>query len=159
MAITFAETQITVSPNRSLSPLGSLKLLVVLAVFALLIALSFMHIGAWLVLPFAGLELVAFALAFHYLNLHANDFESLTIVNDMVVIEKHNYKVTSKSEFQRYWAQVNLRKQANGMSALFIGSHGKEVEFGRGYISEEQRVSLAKEIKSILKRNFNVDGF
>lgn len=154
MAITFAETQITVRPNSSLSPLGSLKLLVVLCVLALLIALSFVHIGAWLVLPFAGLELVAFAFAFHYLSLHVGDFESITVVNDLVVIEKRSYKVSTKSEFQRYWAQVSLRKQENGVSALFIGSHGKEVEFGNGYVNEEQRASLAKEIRSILKNNF-----
>ena len=153
MAITLAETQIIVRPNSSLSPLGSLKLLVVLAIMALLVALSFLHIGAWLVLPFAGLELVAFAFAFHCLSLHASDFESITVINDMVVIEKRNHKISTKAEFQRYWARVNLRKQTNGRNALFVGSHGKEVEFGAGYINEEQRVSLAKEIKLILKNN------
>lgn len=154
MAITFAESQITVRPNNSLSSLNSLKLLIVLAILALVVALGFVHIGAWLVLPFAGLELLAFACAFHYLTLHADDFEMITVAGDKVVIEKRAYRENSKAEFQRYWTRVSLRKQDNGVSALFIGSHGKEVEFGRGYINEEQRISLAKELKLILKNNY-----
>lgn len=154
MAITFAESQITVRPNNSLSSLNSLKLLIVLAILALVVALGFVHIGAWFVLPFAGLELLAFACAFNFLRLHADDFEMITIVGDKVVIEKRAYRESSKAEFQRYWARVSLRRQDTGVSALFIGSHGKEVEFGRGYINEEQRISLAKELKLILKNNY-----
>lgn len=154
MAITFAETQITVRPNNSLSPLNGLKLLVALASLALVVALGFVHIGAWLVLPFAGLELVAFACAFYYLNLHADDFETITILDDVVVIEQHAYNKSNKTEFQRYWARVNLRQQADGKNGLFIGSHGKEVEFGRGYINEEQRASLAKRLRLILQNNY-----
>ena len=153
MAITFAEKQITVRRNNSLSRLNSVKLLVVLATVALIVAVAFVHVGAWLVLPVAGGELLAFAYAFYLLNLHADDFETITIDNDKVVIEQCIYKASIKSEFNRYWAQVNIRKQASGVSGLFIGSHGKEVEFGRGFINEEQRVSLAKELKLILKKN------
>lgn len=152
MSITFAETQITVRPNNSLSPLNSIKLLVVLAVLALLIAFSFMSVGAWLVLPFAGLELIGFAYAFHYIGLRSNDFEVVSVIGDTVVVEKFGYRQSSKAEFQRYWAQVTLRKQVNGMNGLFIGSHGKEVEFGHGFINDEQRVSIAKELKLILKK-------
>ncbi|MBA3695346.1 MAG: DUF2244 domain-containing protein [Methylotenera sp.] len=153
MAITFADTQITVRPNNSLSPLNGLKLLVALASLALVVALGFMHIGAWLVLPFAGLELIAFAGAFYYLKLHADDFETITILDEIIVIEQRVYKNSVKIEFQRYWARVNLRQQADGESGLFIGSHGKEVEFGRGYINEQQRIFLAKQLRVILQNN------
>lgn len=154
MAITFAETQITVRPNNSLSPVNSLKLLIALAVVALIVALGFVHVGAWMVLPFAGLELIAFACAFYYLNLHAEDYEVITFSDDKVIIEKRGHKENSKAEFQRYWAHVSLRQQSKGVSALFVGSHGKEVEFGRDYINEEQRQTLAKQLKLILKNNY-----
>lgn len=152
MAITFEGSQITVRPNNSLSAVNGLKLLIALAILALLIALAFVRIGAWLVLPFAGLELVAFAYAFHYLSLRADDFEKITIDEKVVTVEKHGYKHNTKAEFQRYWAQVNLRIQPSGLRGLFIGSHGKEVEFGRGYISQEQMTALAKELKVLFKK-------
>ena len=151
MAVTFEDSQIIARPNNSLSPVNSLKLLIGLTILALLIALAFVRIGAWLVLPFAGLELVAFAYAFHYLSLRANDFEMITINDNTVIIEKHGYKKSSKDEFLRYWAQVNLRKQPNGLSGLFIGSHGKEVEFGRNYMNQEQMISLAKDLRLMLQ--------
>lgn len=153
MAVSFTDNQIVVRRNNAIAPLANVKLLIVMAVLALIVALSFVQIGAWLVLPFAGLELSAFAVAFHFLTLHANDFESITIVDETVIVEKYALKKSTKAVFQLYWAQVNLRKKANGMNALFVGSHGKEVEFGRGFINDEQRSTLVKEIRLILKNN------
>ena len=152
MAVVFADNQITVSANNSLSPLNTLQLLVVLGLLAFVVALSFVHIGAWLVLPFAGLEILAFGFAFYYLNLRIHDVEMITIVDDKLVIEAKGYQKNVRTEFNRYWAQVSLRRQQNGANALFIGSHGREVEFGRGFINEEQRASIAKELKLILKK-------
>lgn len=153
MAVSFTDNQIVVRRNNAIAPLANVKLLIVMVVLTLIVALSFVQIGAWLVLPFAGLELLAFAVAFHFLTLHANDFESITIVDETVIVEKYALKKSTKAVFQLYWAQVNLRKKANGMNALFVGSHGKEVEFGRGFINDEQRSTLVKEIRLILKNN------
>jgi hypothetical protein len=48
---------------------------------------------------------------------------------------------------------VNVRKVVGGadVSGLFINSHGNEVEFGKKYINDEQRVLLAREIKQKLR--------
>lgn len=154
MAVSFTNNQIIVRQNNALSPLANVKILVIMATLALIVALSFWKIGAWLVLPFAGLELLSFAIAFHFLTLHANDFESITVLDETVVVEKYTLKKSTKAVFQLYWAQVNLRKKANGMNALFVGSHGKEVEFGRGFINDEQRSALVKEIRLIIKNNY-----
>lgn len=153
MAVLLADQQITISANSSLSAEGNLQLLIVLFILSLLVALGFVGAGAWFVLPFAGLELLAFAYAFYYLGLRANDKQIVTVVDDRVIVETKGYKKEERTEFNRYWAQVHLRKQKNGLNGLFIGSHGKEVEFGRGFINEEQRVYIANELKLILKKN------
>jgi uncharacterized membrane protein len=159
MAVANLGDKIIARPNNSLSVEGSVKLLAALAGIALVVALGFFHIGAWLVLPFAGLEIVAFAYAFHTVYLHADDFESITIENDRVVVEKRNVKEVTTTVFQRYWAQVNVRdvamiKGSNGKSGLFISSHGNEVEFGRNFINDEQRSQLARDLRQKL-RNIN----
>ena len=147
--------KIIARPNNSLSPENSLKLIVVLAIVALVIAIGFTHIGAWLVLPFAGLELAAFAYAFYYIYLHSTDFESIAIEHDKIIVEKRNFRETSVTEFQRHWIQVSVRnvsgKNVVSKSGLFIGSHGKEVEFGKYFINDEQRAVLARELKQKLK--------
>ncbi|MEY3862919.1 MAG: hypothetical protein RIR60_1285 [Pseudomonadota bacterium] len=159
MAVANLGDKIIARPNNSLSVEDSVKLLAALAGIALVVALGFFHIGAWLVLPFAGLEIVAFAYAFHTVYLHADDFESITIENDRVVVEKRNVKEVTTTVFQRYWAQVNVRdvamiKGSNGKSGLFISSHGNEVEFGRNFINDEQRSQLARDLRQKL-RNIN----
>lgn len=156
MAVSDLGYKIIARPNNSLTPQASLKVLGALAVVVLVVGLGFAHMGAWLVLPFAGLEVLAFAYAFYYIYLHSTDFESITIEGDRVVVEKRNYKDVTTTVFQRHWAQVNLREVASvrgviGKSGLFIRSHGKEVEFGRNFMSDEQRVELARELKQKLK--------
>ena len=156
MAVANLGDKIIARPNNSLSVDGSVKLLAALAGIALVVALGFFHVGAWLVLPFAGLEIMAFAYAFHTVYLHSDDFESITIEDDRVVVEKRNVKEITTTVFQRYWAQVNVRdvamiKGSNGKCGLFISSHGNEVEFGRNFINDEQRSQLARDLRQKLK--------
>jgi uncharacterized membrane protein len=94
--------------------------------------------------------------AFHTVYAHAGDFDSITIEQDRVVVEKKNVKEITTTVFQRYWAQVNVRdvamiKGSNGKCGLFISSHGNEVEFGRNFINDEQRSQLARDLRQKLK--------
>jgi len=150
------DSKIVARPNNSLSPENSLKLMVVLAIIAFVVAIGFTHAGAWLVLPFAGLELAAFAYAFYYIYQHSNDYESIAIEDDKIIVEKRNFKETSITEFRRYWTQVHVRDVNNNKgliskNGLFISSRGNEVEFGKYFIDDEQRVTLARELKQKLQ--------
>lgn len=153
MAISNLGNQIILKPNNSISPEAGVRVVLALAGLIFLVAFGFTRIGAWLVLPFAGLELLAIAYAFYFMHLHSADFESITISDDVVVVEKKDDKKISTTVFQRYWAQVSVRKVVDGadVNGLFINSHGNEVEFGKKYINDEQRVLLAREIKQKLR--------
>jgi len=155
MAISNLGNQIILRPNNSLSPQDGLKVILALTLVVLLVSLGFMHMGAWLVLPFAGLEVLAIAYAFYTVYLHSADFESITIADDSVVIEIRDYKKLTTTVFQRYWAQVNLRdvvnNRADAKSGIFISSHGKEVEFGKKFINDEQRALLARELRQTIR--------
>lgn len=156
MALSDLGYKIIARPNNSLAPKDAVKLLIGLAVIILVVGFGFSHIGAWLVLPFAGLEILGFIYAFHYIRIHSGDFESITIEADRIVVEKRNYKEVTTTVFQRHWAQIDVRGEVGGKgvigkSGLFIRSHGKEVEFGRNFINDEQRAELARELKQKLK--------
>ena len=146
--------KIIVKPNCSLTVKNTIRLVTGLAGISILVGVGFTLAGAWMVLPFAGLEIVAIAYAFYYIHLRADDFESITIQDDSVIVEKHGYKLSEKVIFQRYWARVNLLRQFGGKSSLIIGSHGKEVEFGRNFVTEEQREWLVSQIRQKLKRSY-----
>jgi len=148
--------KIILKPNNSLSPEGTVKVLMALFVIVLLVSIGFSLIGAWLVLPFAGIEIVALAYAFCSVYLHSNDYESITIVGDEVIVEKKNDKDLTMMIFQRYWAQISVRDVMQGSGkvskrGLFISSHGKEVEFGKYFINDGQRTMFARELREKLR--------
>ena len=134
-------------PSNSLSPKGFVWLFTGIVLVVAIIAIGMSQIGAWFVLPFAGLEVLAFAVAFYQVHVHYNDYESISLEGDNVVIEKHTNKSKEKITFQRYWVKVTLRDMQDGTVSLFIGSHGKQVEFGQRFMDDMQRIELAKQLK------------
>lgn len=141
-----ADYSITAKPNCSLAPQQVMAVFGVIASFSLLVAFGFFLVGAWLVFPFAGLELLALAFAFYCVHCHSGDYESITIAGDSLAVEKRYHKKVSRVVLHRYWARVVLRGTPGGEQRLWLRSHGKEVEFGR-YMNNESRLVLASQIK------------
>lgn len=135
-------------PHRSLCAQSRLLLLVILCIIPVLIAIGFVIVGLWPVLPFVGLELLALAFAFYCVNRHDNDFESITIIKYKVLIEKRNYKTTSQFEFNAYWAHVSIIRAKNGSLRLSFRSQGKEIQFGQ-HMDSAACNELAEHLKKI----------
>jgi uncharacterized membrane protein len=118
---------------------------------SLAIGSAFALLGAWPILPFAGLEMAAVCLAFRWMEGHAGDFERLTVDGDRVTIETVERKTLRRFEFNRHWAQVVLaRDRMSGHVRLALRSHGREVEFG-SHLSDAERAQLARELRRRLR--------
>ena len=145
-AVGGVEFCVTARPNCSLTPSQKIWVFASIASFSLLVAVGFTLAGAWLVFPFAGLELIVLGLAFYLIHCHSADYESLTIEGDDLAVEQRSSKNVSRVVFHRYWARVVLREAAGGEQRLWLRSHGKEVEFGR-FMDNETRLMLARQLK------------
>jgi uncharacterized membrane protein len=148
--------KITIRPNNSLSAKGRVRVMLFLILIISLVAIGFAKIGAWLVLPFAGLEIALVSYAFYVVYEHSGDFESITFNEDRLTIEKKIKEKLSKTEFKCYWVQITEREVVNtrggkAKKGLYIRSHGKEVEFGRDFMTDGQRSLLAHELKQKLR--------
>jgi uncharacterized membrane protein len=141
-----AEFSVMTKPNCSMSVVEQRRGFAVIAGFALVVATGFSLAGAWLVMPFAGIELLALAAAFSYLNGCSEDYESISLSGDSLVLELRSRKQVERIEFNRYWVRVMLKVVPGGMQRLCLCSHGREVEFGR-YMNDQQRLALAHELK------------
>jgi len=148
--LSICETQCITKPNASASTESVLKLLLSLVVLSGLIAMGFFHIGAWMVLPFAGLELVLVVLAFVVVLRHRGDYEKITFVENHIEIEQSVLGKIKHARFQCYWTRVTLREGENGKTSLWIGSHNQEVEFGRDTMDNVQREQVASHLKRML---------
>lgn len=151
--LSICETHCITKPNASASIEGVLKLLIGIVLLSGLIALGFLHIGAWMVFPFAGLELVILILAFLMVLRHRGDYEKITFVEDQLEIEQSVLGKISHVRFQCYWTRVMLREDDSGRTSLWIGSHNQEVEFGRDTMDSAQREQVASHLKRLLQKN------
>ncbi|MGH8346951.1 MAG: DUF2244 domain-containing protein [Pseudomonas sp.] len=134
---------LTAQPNNSLTTSGRYLVLGFIFTVCFGISLVFAAFGAWLILPFAGLEMLVLFLAFRYMDSRSGDYERLTLSGDRVLLEYMEQGKIERFEFNRCWAQVV--SDAAG-SRLALRSNGREVEFGR-YLTREKRAEFARQLK------------
>lgn len=96
--------------------------------------------GFWLVLPFAGLELGALALALQVSARRASRVESVEIDERNLRIRRENPSSTATAAFASGWARVRLTPGRGRWHAhrLEVGSHGHWIELGR-FLTEAER--------------------
>jgi len=145
-----AEYLLVARRNNSLTSAGRAIVFGSLVAVSLAISLAFAFLGAWLVFPFAGAEMVVLYLAFRYVDRHAADYESITIRGDRVLVERWETGKVRRFELNRWWAQVVLNREHPGGTTLALRSHGRQVEFGH-HLTQEQREALAQTLREQLR--------
>lgn len=143
-----------IRPNRSLSRRGLRLLVAAYAAMSVGIGLGFgLAMGAWLILPFVGLEIAVIATVCWMVLRRVGDYELLIVDAEKFRVIRRCQQRRTCYEFQRYWARIALAQGESGWypSRLFVTSHGRTVEFGAA-MSEEERCVLAQELKDLLRR-------
>lgn len=131
-------------PNRSLGPQGRTACLAALAVLPLALgAVAAIFLGAWPVLPFAGLEVAVLAWAFHRIAVHDGDFERLEIAGARVRMQARSGAREFSFEGHAPWARLVVRDRP-GRCELQLRYAGKSVEIGRMLTDERRRLWAAE---------------
>lgn len=151
-----AKVSFVAKRNCSISPASWRRVFAFLSAVTLGIAAGFVALGAWLVLPFAGIELALLFWAFRYLENHAGDFERVTIEGDRVLVEVVERNHKQRYEFNRCWVQVILEPHGSGCR-LALRSRGVEVDIGR-HLSIEDRVSAAGVLRQQMQKHTSNSG-
>lgn len=141
-----------VMPNKAM-PWHQLVLVYsIIAGFTIGVALGFFYQGLTLVLPFAGLEIVALGVALYISAWRGGVKEVISITGDKIRIEIGHDFPEQRYELKRAWAQVVLQRPWHNWypSHLFIRSHGQQVEIGH-FLNESERQGLAIELQKLIK--------
>lgn len=85
------QTQIILSPNKSMSWETNKKILLVLFCLNMSIALAWAYMGAWMVLPFAGLEILLVGTGMYYVSWKLNFKQIITVENESLRLQKGVY--------------------------------------------------------------------
>lgn len=130
--------------------LSSPRFILGLAAASLGIGLGFAAFGAWPVIPFAGLEILALWCACHHLRRHLGDYEKLVRDDRHLFLERSCGGRIERHEFDPGWARLRVFKLPDGRDRrLLIGSHGREIEIGRR-LTDMQKKTLACALKKQL---------
>ncbi len=119
------------------------------SLLAVTIGLSFFTLGYWLILPFAGLEILAVAVSVSVRG--TVDYELITVKDQQVTITQRQGKRMVTHDFQRYWTRIRRERGANRLhpSRLLIGSHGRFVAIG-SVLTEELKDQLSQQIRDAI---------
>lgn len=125
-----------------MSPAGLATVFAALAALVLAIGAGFAAAGAWLVLPFAGLEVLLLGAAFVLHARHAADYERIELQSGRLEVE-----VTEADRVARYQLQNARVSMEEGRVVLRDAKEA--IEIGR-HIGAEARAELVAELEKAL---------
>jgi uncharacterized membrane protein len=134
------------TPNRSLGVDARRWVLAGIAATTLGVAAGAAALGAWPVMPFAGLEIAALAFAFHVLGRHDADYERLEVGEHEVRVEWNEAGHERHFVAHRPWARLQMGRSGDRCT-LHLAYAGRRVALGR-MLSDEGRRRLAEDLRS-----------
>ncbi|MFZ0789688.1 MAG: DUF2244 domain-containing protein [Chromatiaceae bacterium] len=137
----------TLRPNRSLSWRMTRWVLLGFGCCMGLFSAYWAAQGAWLVLPFFGLELGVLALGLYLSALASHRREVIRIDGADLIVTRGGHRPEQEERLPRYWSRVVLSTDPTGWypSRLWLVSHGRRVRVG-GALVEQERLELAAEL-------------
>ena len=118
-------------------------LLLALAVPVLAIAVVFALLGAWLILPFAGLELLALGAALYHVNWKQQYRQVITVSADSVCIDEGYHAPRRRWRFARQGAALTITAQEHPWDGpvLCVHDHNDNVTLGE-FLNREDSLKL-----------------
>lgn len=140
---------IELRPNKSSSLRQNVLFFGMLSLICITFGVGFFIVGAPLILPFAGLEILALITIIKLNRDWSNQLQILAI-------DKLHVKITSnkrKKIYDRFLSKF-LIQEKNGAKVILLQSHKKQIEIGRFLTADEK-----DELIAILKRKVHELNF
>jgi uncharacterized membrane protein len=141
----------TLRPNCSLSWRWVKRLLVGLALCMTAVSTYWVALGAWLVVPFTGLEFLVLGFGFYACSVAGHSREVIEVDGaDLRVLRGHR-RLEEVARFPRHWTRVTLSHDPRGWypSRLVLRCHGRRCEVAARLV-EAEREDLAAELQGRL---------
>lgn len=139
-------------PNCSLNPSARQLLIGGVLFLSLLVSGGFLVAGAWLVLPFAGVELAVLYIALRILDRRDQSSETVRLEGSRLSIVSHLPGGDIQHDFNTGWARLSLEADtASGPDPLIcIRSHGRCCQVGH-LMTPEQRYQFYTDLSRRLR--------
>jgi uncharacterized membrane protein len=135
--------------NCSLSPRQSGWAYALLCVASLFVALPFTLRGAWYVLAFACIEILALAIALLHYARHAGDHEHIALEDGCLMVECVLAGAVEQTRLDPCWTRVVLPRRAAEL--ILLEQQGVRVPIGR-FLTDARRRQVAQELRRELQQ-------
>jgi uncharacterized membrane protein len=100
-------------------------------------------VGAWMILPFAGLEIVGLAVAFGWVERMADDRDCVEVTANRVRIVRFRGLKSQQFEFNRGWLSSELKRdRTGGLRGVTLRQSGRSVDMLEFLPATEQHRAL-----------------
>ena len=141
---------ISLSPNSSLEGIARIIFLASITFVCGGIAIMFYFFGAFMILPFAGIELTILFIAFYLSFRWSSKKEKIYISQEMVKIEKGVNRADYLWEEFRTFTSFQIKKDANEITRLSFRSKGEDVFVG-DFLNDDDKKKLKEEVRFIIQ--------
>ena len=144
--------RILIRPNQSISWKSSIFFILVIAFTCLTIGLGFAYVGATLILPFAGLEVLFVGICVYLVLNKTSQQEVITLSKDKLIIEKGTYKIKKVWEYFRLWSYISVERAKHPWypAHIVVTSKGERVPLG-DFLNEQEKEELVSNLETIIK--------
>ena len=143
--------RILIRPNQSISWKSGLVFVLVIAFTCLSIGLGFAYVGATLILPFAGLEVIFVGICTYLVLNKTSQQEVITLSKDKLIIEKGAYRLKEVWEYFRLWSYITVERPQHPWypAHIVVTSKGERVPLG-DFLTEQEKEELVSSLESII---------
>jgi uncharacterized membrane protein len=133
------------TPHRSLNRAGFLVLMAFLSAVSFVAGFAFLLMGAWPVLGFFGLDVLAIYWAFRINFRHARASEEIWVTPSELRVRRVSHRGhVVEFVLNPLWVQLDQRTHAEfGIEKLYLVSKGRRVSIG-SFLGPEEKASFAK---------------
>ncbi len=149
---------VTIRSNREQNSKALLLGTIFLAVVLLCIGIIFAILGAWLILPFAGLELLLLCVCALIAGAQNQDNDRLAISDKYVHLTRNRRSNQTVNSFIRQWTRVLLQAGSTKHEPmkLLVGSHGQYREVGQHLVDHSKR-RVHQQLKTWISNDLSSD--
>lgn len=142
---------ILLTPNQSAHWHVVLLIVSALSLVIFIIAVCMALFGAWMILPFSGIEILAIVFANYYVLSLSTYKEVITFTSEQVSVEKGKRRPAATIIFQRHWTQTKIIPPGHSgyLSQVNLCSMKEQVSIGN-FLNEEDRRKLIRALNDML---------
>ena len=138
-------TLIILQPNRSASWQQTRKFLFLVGGTTLLVATIWSIAGAWMVLPFAGLEVAVLAYVMYRVSYSTYQLQVIRVEKHQVVVEQGVDGPTQRWRFQRPDVHISVVEPRNPVDCMALSLVQPEQELAIGTFLNQEDLKLARQ--------------